>query len=136
MWQWYALTAMTCFAAMQLMFVQLTRRGTRPAALLFVVFGVASICYAAYVRTTRTPMPHEPAAIGLLALAGLLSFAGILCSLRAMSLAPNPGYASAISGVHAFVVTLAAIVVLGAAISWIKLAGVVLCVLGVALLVA
>lgn len=136
MWQWYALTAMTCFAVMQLLFVQLTRKGTRPAALLFVVFGVASICYAVYVRVTRTPLPQEQAAVGLLALAGLLSFAGNLCSLRAMSLAPNPGYASAISGVHAFVVTLAAIAVFGVAVSWIKLIGVVLCVLGVALLVA
>ena len=136
MWQWYALTAMTCYAAMQLLFVQLTRKGTRPAALLFVVFGVASICYAVHIRVTRTPLPQEHAAVGLLAVAGLLSFAGNLCSLRAMSLAPNPGYASAISGVHAFVVTLAAIVVFGVAVSWIKLIGVVLCVLGVALLVA
>jgi drug/metabolite transporter (DMT)-like permease len=136
MWQWYALTAMTCFAVMQLLFVQLTRKGTRPSALLFVVFGVASLCYAVYVRATRTPLPHDPAAVALLALAGLLSFTGNLCSLRAMSLAPNPGYASAISGVHALVVTLAAIAVLGAAVSWMKLAGVVLCVLGVALLVA
>ena len=38
MWQWNAVAAMTCFAAMQLLFVQLTRRGVRPAAILLVVF--------------------------------------------------------------------------------------------------
>lgn len=135
MWQWYALTAMTCFAAMQLLFVQLTRRGARPAAILLIVFGVAAICYAGYVRLTRTPVPHGENTIALLLVAAVLSFAGNLCSLRAMSLAPNPGYASAISGVHAFVVTVVAILVFGVAVSWTKLLGVVLCVVGVALLV-
>ena len=135
MWQWYALAAMTCFAAMQLLFVQLTRRGARPAAILLVVFGVAAVCYGAYVRITRTPMPQGESAVALLVVAAILSFAGNLCSLRAMSLAPNPGYASAISGVHAFVVTLLAILVFGVAVSWTKLLGVVLCVVGVALLV-
>jgi drug/metabolite transporter (DMT)-like permease len=135
MWQWYALTAMTCFAAMQLLFVQLTRRGVSPAAILLVVFGVAAACYALHVRMTRTPLPSDSRALALLGVAALLSFAGNLFSLRAMSLAPNPGYASAISGVHAFVVTVVAILVFGVAVSWTKLAGVILCVVGVALLV-
>jgi drug/metabolite transporter (DMT)-like permease len=135
MWQWYALAAMICYAAMQLLFVQLTRRGIRPSGILLVVFGVAAICYAAYVRSTRAALPPTGGLLALAAAAGLLSFAGNLFSLRAMSLAPNPGYASAISGVHALVVTLAAIALFGVAISWTKLLGVVLCVLGVALLV-
>ena len=135
MWQWNAVAAMTCFAAMQLLFVQLTRRGVRPAAILLVVFSVAAVCYAAHVRMTATPLPRTTHGLVLLVLAAVLSFAGNLFSLRAMSLAPNPGYASAISGVHALAVTLVAIAVFGAAISWPKLLGVVLCVLGVALLV-
>lgn len=135
MWQWYALAAMICYAAMQLVFVQLTRRGIRPSGILLVVFAVAAICYAAYVRFTRAALPPTGGLLALAGAAGLLSFAGNLFSLRAMSLAPNPGYASAISGVHALVVTLAAIALFGVAISWTKLLGVVLCVLGVALLV-
>ena len=51
-----------------------------------------------------------------------------------MSAAPNPGYASAISGVHALVVTVVSLFVFGIAVSWTKLCGVILCVLGVALL--
>jgi drug/metabolite transporter (DMT)-like permease len=125
---------MICYAAMQLVFVQLTRRGIRPSGILLVVFAVAAICYAVYVRFTRAALPPTGGLLALAAAAGLLSFAGNLFSLRAMSLAPNPGYASAISGVHALVVTLAAIALFGVAISWIKLLGVVLCVLGVALL--
>jgi drug/metabolite transporter (DMT)-like permease len=83
---------------------------------------------------TRTPLPSGSPVL-ILVLAAALSFVGNLCSLRAMSAAPNPGYSSAISGVHALVVTLASILVFGIALSWTKLVGVILCVLGVALLV-
>jgi drug/metabolite transporter (DMT)-like permease len=135
MWQWYAVAAMTCFATMQLLFVQLTRRGVSPAAILLVVFGVAAVCYGIHVRITRTPVPQSGHAVALLVTAAVLSFTGNLFSLRAMSLAPNPGYASAISGVHAFIVTVLSVLIFGIAVSWTKLLGVVLCVLGVALLV-
>jgi drug/metabolite transporter (DMT)-like permease len=135
MWQAYALTAMLCFAAMQLMFVQLTRRGVAPAAILFVVFAVGAVFYGVHVRMTRTPLPPTGSAVAVLVVAAGLSFVGNLCSLRAMSLAPNPGYSSAISGVHALVVTLVSLFIFGIAVSWTKLCGVILCVLGVALLV-
>jgi drug/metabolite transporter (DMT)-like permease len=135
MWQAYALTAMACFAAMQLMFVQLTRRGVNPAAILLVVFAVAAVFYGLHVRVTRTPMPQTGSAVAILVVAAALSFLGNLCSLRAMSAAPNPGYSSAISGVHALVVTIVSLFVFGIAVSWTKLCGVILCVLGVALLV-
>jgi drug/metabolite transporter (DMT)-like permease len=134
MWQWYALAAMVCYAAMQVLFVQLTRRGASPAAILLVVFSVAALCFAGYVGMMRTPLRQTGNGLLLLVVAAVLSFVGNLCSLRAMSLAPNPGYASAISGVHALVVTLLAIAVFGLTVSWTKLLGVVLCVLGAALL--
>ena len=135
MWQAYALAAMGCFAAMQLLFVQLTRRGVGPAAILLVVFAVGAAFYGVHVWMTRTPMPLNGSAVALLVVAAALSFVGNLCSLRAMSAAPNPGYASAISGVHALVVTIVSLSVFGIALSWTKLIGVILCVLGVALLV-
>ena len=135
MWQWYALSAMLCFATMQLVFAQLTRRGVSPAAILLVVFGVAALLYAGHVRVTRTHVPMTTSALVMLITSAVLSFAGNLFSLRAMASAPNPGYASAISGVHALVVTVCSIFLFGLAVSWPKLCGVVLCVIGVALLV-
>jgi drug/metabolite transporter (DMT)-like permease len=135
MWQWYAVSAMVCFATMQLVFAYLTRRGMSPAAILLVVFAVAAILYAGHVRVTRTPLPFSASAMLMLVTAAALSFAGNLFSLRAMAAAPNPGYASAISGVHALVVTVCSIFIFGVALSWPKLCGVVLCVVGVALLV-
>lgn len=135
MWQWYAVSAMLCFATMQLVFAYLTRRGVNPAAILLVVFGVAALLYAAHVRVTRTQVPMTIPAVAMLITAAILSFAGNLFSLRAMASAPNPGYASAISGVHALVVTVCSIFIFGLAVSWPKLCGVILCMLGVALLV-
>jgi drug/metabolite transporter (DMT)-like permease len=120
---------------MQLVFVQLTRRGVSPAAILLVVFAVAAMLYAGHVRVTRTQLPLTGSGMLMLVTAAVLSFAGNLFSLRAMAAAPNPGYASAISGVHALVVTVCSIFIFGVAVSWPKLCGVVLCVLGVALLV-
>lgn len=136
MWQWYALTAMACFAAMQLVFKYLTARGVTTPAILVYVFGVAAVLYVIHVRAMRTAMPLHTSEIALLVAAAVLSYVGNLCSVRAMAAAPNPGYASAISGVHALVVTIVSIFLFGLAVSWTKLTGVVLCVLGIALLLA
>ena len=135
MWQWYALAAMTCFAAMHLLFAQLTRRGMSPQVILLVVFGGAAVLYFLHVRAVRPAVPLTGRVTALLIGAAVLSYVGNLCSLRAMAGAPNPGYSSAISGVHALVVTVASIFLFGIAVSWTKLFGVVLCVAGVALLV-
>ena len=135
MWQWYALAAMGCFATMHLLFAQLTRRGMSPQVILLVVFGGAAVLYFLHVRAVRPAVPLTGRVTALLIGAAVLSYVGNLCSLRAMAAAPTPGYSSAISGVHALVVTVASIFLFGIAVSWTKLFGVVLCVAGVALLV-
>jgi drug/metabolite transporter (DMT)-like permease len=52
-----------------------------------------------------------------------------------VALAPNAGYAVAIFGLQALVVTIVSVMLLGASLSWLKVLGVALCCLGVALLV-
>jgi drug/metabolite transporter (DMT)-like permease len=135
MWQWYAIVAMACFAAMQLLFKHLTRTGMTSPAILVVVFSLASVLYLLHVGTLRTPLGLNSTNLVLLSLAAVLSYVGNLCSVRAMAEAPNPGYATAIVGVHALVITLVAAGVFGVELSPIKGLGVLLCVLGIALLV-
>src|SRR5688500_2171801 len=135
MWQWYALTAMICFAAMQLIFTYLGRRGLDPAAMLLVVFGFGALLYLGHVRIMHTPLAGSRSVVALLITAAVLSYVGNLSALRALAGAPNPGYSVAVVGIQAAVVTVMAIVFLGASFSWIKGIGVVLCALGVALLV-
>jgi uncharacterized membrane protein len=135
MWQWWALMAMACFAAMQLIFAALGRRGVDVTAMLLYVFGMATLFYVVHVRASRADLPHAPGDVALLAGAAALSYVGNWLLLRAVATAPNPGYAVAISGLQAAVVTLVSVGLLGAALSWSKAAGVLLCAIGVMLLV-
>ena len=134
-WPWHALIAMCCFASMQLLFAHFTRTGLSPAGILFFVFGFGWLLYVAHVATLGTTLPMRPAVLGLLLLAGTLGYVGNLAAVRAVARAPNPGYAVAIFGLQALVVTVVSMMLLGAPLSWVKICGVVLCSFGVALLV-
>jgi drug/metabolite transporter (DMT)-like permease len=135
MWQMFALVAMVCFALMQLSFRYLSRRGVDSAAMLLLVFAFGALPYLVHVRVTRTPLPAGGATIALLAGTAFLSYVGNLFSVRAVAAAPNPGYAVAIVGLQAAVVTLAASALLGESMEWGKVLGVALCCAGIALLV-
>src|SRR5215203_3822196 len=135
MWPLHALVAMACFASMQLVFRQTTRGGLTPAAVLFYVFGFGWLFYLLHILAVRTPLGLTPSRGGLLFLAGLFAYIGNLYAVRAVAQAPNPGYAMALVGLQALVVTLVSVGLFGASLSWMKIAGVVLCLAGVSLLV-
>jgi len=134
MWQWSAITAMGCFAGMQLLFTYLGRRGMPPPATLLFVFAFGLVLYASHVLIARTPVPVDRTGVMLLALAAVLSYTGNYHALRALALAPNPGYSVAVVSTQTVIVTIAATALLGASFSLAKLAGVLLCGAGVALL--
>jgi drug/metabolite transporter (DMT)-like permease len=136
MWQWYAVIAMACFAAMQLLFAHVTRKGLAPPVTLLLVFGLGALLYLLHVRATRTPLHLSLPLVSWLVLVAVLSYIGNLFSVRAIAAAPNPGYAVAVVSVQAAVVTLGGILLLGASFSWIKTMGVLLCCAGIALLVS
>jgi len=135
MWQVSAFVAMGCFAAMQLIFAALSRRGMSAASVLVGVFAIGALLYSIHLSTTRAPLPPAPRAPALVAAAAALSYVGNWLLVRALAAAPNPGYAVAISGLQAVLVTVASIGVIGAEFSWMKAAGVVLCAAGVTLIV-
>jgi len=135
MWQVSAFVAMGCFAAMQLIFAALSRRGMSAASVLVGVFAIGALLYSIHLSTTRAPLPRAPRDLALVAAAAALSYVGNWLLVRALAAAPNPGYAIAISGLQAVLVTVASIGVIGAEFSWMKAAGVVLCAAGVTLIV-
>jgi drug/metabolite transporter (DMT)-like permease len=135
MWQWYALVAMACFAAMQLIFRHLSRQGISSPAMLVVVFALGTLCYVVHLRMTRVPPASGGVVLAILAATALLSYVGNYYSVRALAAAPNPGYAIAIVSLQGVVVTLAAVVLMGSTLSWVKLLGVVLCFVGLVLVV-
>jgi drug/metabolite transporter (DMT)-like permease len=134
MWILYATFAMFCFAGMQLLFKQLTGMGLDPAVILAFVFGFGTLLYLAHSTATGASLTVSARALGFIALASILSYAGNLYMVRSIGAAPNPGYAMAIVGAQAVVVTLAAILLFGSALSWLKALGVLLSVAGVGLL--
>jgi uncharacterized membrane protein len=135
MWQWWAVTAMGCFAVMQLLFAALVRRGIDVAAVLLYVFAVGAAFYLVHVRVTRAAIPLGLREVAMLVAAAALSYIGNWLLVRAVAAAPNPGYPVAVSGLQAALVTLASVSVLGASLSWSKAVGVALCAIGVTLLV-
>jgi drug/metabolite transporter (DMT)-like permease len=135
MWQWYALVAMACFAAMQLVFRHLGTSGVDSAAVLLAVFVFGAVLYLAHVRVTGATVPATWRVVALLAGTAVLSYVGNLFSVRAVTAAPNPGYAVALVSLQGAVVTVIATGLLGASFTWIKMVGVALCCAGVALLV-
>ena len=134
MWFVYAAAAMCCFAGMQLLMKQLTRMGLVAPVILLFLFAVSTALYAAHVAVVRPPMGLSARAVLLLTGAGILSYVGNLYMVRALTHAPNPGYAMAVIGLQALPVALAAVLLFGSEFSWIKAAGVVLSIAGVALL--
>jgi hypothetical protein len=109
MWQWHALT---------------------------FVFAIGATLYTVHAAATRlTVSGVSRQAVGLIALAGVLSYVGNLSAVRAVALAPNPGYANAVVGLQAVVITAVSLVLFNAPFSPAKVVGVLLCVAGVTLVV-
>ena len=131
MWPLFALFAMVCFSGMQLLFKHFTRLGMTPAGILVFVFGFGWMLYLVHVVVGGTAVSRNPGVLGLLFAAGCLGYVGNLCAVRAVGLAPNPGYAVAIFGIQALVVTLVSALWLGGSVSWLNLLGVLLCFAGV-----
>jgi drug/metabolite transporter (DMT)-like permease len=134
MWALYATFAMFCFAGMQLLFKQLTRMGLASPVILVFVFGFGALLYLAHVGIAQAPLAVGGRAAGLLGAAAVCSYAGNLYMVRALGQAPNPGYAMAIVGLQALVVTVASIPLYGSDFSWTTALGVALSVVGVGLL--
>lgn len=134
MWFIYATVAMLCFVGMQIVLKQLTRMNLAPPLILVFLFGFTTVLFLSHVGVTRQSMMITTRAAGLLAAAAACSYAGNLYMVRSVAIAPNPGYAIAVVGLQALPLTVIALFMFGAPLSWVKMLGVVLSISGVVLL--
>ena len=125
---------MLCYACMQLLIKQLTAMNVSSPVILVFIFGFGCLFYIGHIAVVRASMPASALVFALLIAASLLSYIGNLFSIHALREAPNPGYASAIVGAQALVITLAAFFLFGSEITWLKTLGVLFCILGVILI--
>ena len=136
MWIAMSLAAMGCMAAMLLLLTGLNRLKLDQSITLLCLFPLILLFNVLYILVTRTPLrlPTTASAWLLLVGAALASFVGNLYCLKAMNLAPNPGYPVAIQGANVLIVTLASLWLFAAEFSYWKGVGVLLCVIGVTLI--
>jgi uncharacterized membrane protein len=134
MWIVFSIGAMGFLAAMTLMFVPPGRAGVHPSVVLFYLFLCACLFTFGYLTFQRTALDVSWNALLWIVGAALASFLGNLCALKAINLAPNPGYASAIEASKAPVVVLLSVWLFASHFSLVKGLGALFCAIGVALL--
>lgn len=134
MWLTYGLAAMTLLGAMLVLVKRASVLGAATTPLMLWLFVGGTIGTLAHALVTRQPLRLAWAPAGLVALAALLSYAGNLAYLKAVATAPNPGLPVAIEGCKVVVVLVASYFLFDASLSLAKLAGVVLCLVGVYLI--
>jgi uncharacterized membrane protein len=136
MWIGLSLAAMAMMAGMTLLFKQLVRIGVDPSVVLLCLFLVMIVINLGYMKIAGAPiqLPRSAAPWLLIVLAAFASFFGNLCSLKAIHVAPNAGYPTAIASLQMVVVTLASIWLFAAEFSLLKGLGVLCCAIGTALI--
>jgi hypothetical protein len=139
MWIALSLAGMVLMATMLLLLVHIGRMPfgqmrLEPPQVLFYLFVAATPLNFIYLKFTdyslRMPMKAVPWIVGT----ALVCFVGNLCCLKAMYLAPNPGYQTAIESAKMVLVTLASVALFSSHFSPMKGLGVLCCTIGVALI--
>jgi len=133
-WFIYAIFGMLAFSAMLIIFKQLSIMGLKPALILVFVFGFGMLLYLAHLIITKSPLNVNINVIILLGIAAFLSYIGNFFYVAAIDLAPNPGFAIAIVGFQAVLVTIASVFLFASEFSLVNVVGVVLALIGIILI--
>ena len=133
---WIALSfgSMLLLAAMMLMIVPPGRAGAHPSVVLFYIFLLGGLFNLGYVKYQGTSHRLPGSTLLWIAGAAMASFLGNFCYIKAINIAPNPGYACAIEALKAPVVVLMSIWLFASHFSFLKALGVLCCGIGVALI--
>jgi drug/metabolite transporter (DMT)-like permease len=137
MWITLSLVCMGCMATMLLLLNQLNVMKVKPSITLFYLFASILLVNFVYLKCEGTSL-RPPARVVpwiLILCAAAASFFGNLCMLKAMNIAPNPGYPVAIEASKMVIVGLASIWLFGSHFSLSKGGlGTLCCAIGVALI--
>lgn len=136
MWIALSVATMALMSIMLLLLNGLNRLGVDQSITLLCLLVTMLAVNGVYLATVGTPLrlPTTTLPWVLIICAGIASFLGNLCALKAMNLAPNPGYPCAIEGSKVLIVTLMSVWLFAAHFSYVKGIGVLCCMLGVGLI--
>lgn len=134
-WSVYSILAVVCFVAMLLVFKKLSLLGVPTSFILLFVFLFGGVFYVLHVLVTKESMQLNIFLLLLFLLVAGLSYLGNLLYLHSFRIAPNPGYATAITGLQGVFVIIASVLLFGSDFSWTKVVGAGLGVIALVLLV-
>jgi uncharacterized membrane protein len=129
-WVLYAICAAISFGAMLLVYKKLLLLGINPLILNLFVFGITFFGFVLITGVTKTKIDVNASILLLLVLASFFAVVGNFCDVQATKNAPNPGYASAIKSTQIIIITLMAPLLFKSSLTWPKLTGVILVLIG------
>ncbi len=133
-WFTYGILSAVFFAAMLLIVKRILQLGVTPIPLYFSICILLSIGFGGWMRYSGHTLRLDPTIIGLLVAAAIFSLFANYFQITAIDIAPNPGYATALTATQIIFITVASALLLGTAIGPAQFIGVVLVVAGVALI--
>lgn len=133
MWISHALAATALLGIMLLCAKKASLMGLSAVVILFWVFVGAAVCMGGHLVATRESPKVGWLPLGLLSATAVCSYLGNMAYFKALAAAPNPGYPVAIEGCKAVVVLLGSWLLFNSGMSATKVAGIILCLVGVLL---
>ena len=133
MWIILSLIAAACFTFMYIAFKYLQVANVNPLVTLVYIFFFGLILNFIHLSVEKLSLSLNKQLLFLLIVTSICSYVGNLAIIKAMALAPNPGYASAVSSSQVILLTVVSVYLFGSDLDTMKAIGVVLCVIGVAL---
>ena len=136
MMNWFiqSLIGMLLFAGMILIFKKLTLENLKAEVILLFLFGFAFLFYLTQVIVTKTSFKLNAFLVILLILTAIFSYVGNLIEVRAIAVAPNPAFVTAIFSLHIILVAIGSYFLYNSQISFINGLGMVLGIIAIILL--
>ncbi len=136
MWNYVtqALTALVCFALMVMFMTAAVKRGVSVPFAMLVLSLVLTVSFAVWSAGDWGMWGAWKHAVPLLVVAGACSVLGNWAMFLATSSSANAGYALAIIGCQSALVLLLSYWFLGGEMHWLRLVGIVTCLIGVVII--
>lgn len=133
-WQISSIMAALFFAVTILLLTGAGKISSSPVMLMIYLYGITLMLFVIHAMVRQVPLKASPGFLLLIGLAGLACYGGNYFQTKAITSAPNSGYAVAIIGTYAVLVALASVFLFGTGFSLLKALGVAACVAGVVLI--
>lgn len=131
---WYALAGLSAlaFTAMVLL-MRYALNSVDPENLLFYTFLIGAMLLFGKLAMHRQGMAVNVGILAVIAVIAVCSVLGNILLLQSYKTAPNSGYSEAIGAVRVILIAAVSVALFSSSLSWKGLAGIILAILGIAL---